>query len=102
MLLFIMAFSVIFHVLLEHAEDPESEHLWGLLMQLWDTYLLTILGQFEPSLFLQDGWLQLFFQLLVFATNIVMLNVLITIVAEGYSFAQSIQDVLRRRQMADM
>merc|ERR1711957_171081 len=95
--LFIGAFASIFHLLIEKGRT-EQDGDRGFLMQLWKTYSLTVLGAFDESTYLQSTWTVIFFQIIVLATNVVMLNVLITIVGEGYNNAQSKKTELLSRQ----
>lgn len=100
MALFVFAFAVIFHVLRLYVDD-EDQTIQGFSLQLWETYLLTVMGDFEGDTYSVDGWLVLFFWLIILGTNVVMLNVLITIVGEGYGDAVAVRQELNRRQRAD-
>lgn len=51
---------------------------------LWKTYLLTILGDFDAEDYMVNAFAQVFFFAIIFIIQIIMLNVLITIVGDGY------------------
>ena len=56
----------------------------GMGRSLWATFLLTILGDFDPDIFFQGGWTTIISFLLITAiVNIIMLNVLIAIVGQA-------------------
>lgn len=98
-------FAVIFQ-LLGTGDPVGAPDASGMTVRLWDLYKLGAMGDFDGADFETSEGDVLhassvtFFVLLTVAVNIVMLNVLITIVGECYSRAEANRAELSRRTLA--
>jgi len=101
--LMIGGFAAIFDQLAPRL-DPLEEPLYlgSLAKQLWAMYRLGTLGDFDADDYEASSWAHIFFVVLTLVVNIMMLNVLITIVGEGYGQAQANRGELGRQARASI
>jgi hypothetical protein len=96
--LMVGGFSLIFALLgtgVDNFSGDESQ----IYLRLWDMYRLGAMGDFASDDY-DSGSAIAFFIVLTVAVNVVMLNVLITIVGESYGQAQASRAELSRRTLA--
>jgi len=101
--LFVSGFGFIFTVLFRPDDGGEVDgkvDVDWLAETMWTTYLLTVMGDFDSDAYWASPWLVLFFGIITFIMNIILLNVLISIVGEGYGLAQANKAELGRLQRA--
>eukprot|EP00747_Dinoflagellata_sp_TGD_P206111 gnl/TRDRNA2_/TRDRNA2_79845_c0_seq1.p1 gnl/TRDRNA2_/TRDRNA2_79845_c0~~gnl/TRDRNA2_/TRDRNA2_79845_c0_seq1.p1 ORF type:complete len:586 (+),score=82.61 gnl/TRDRNA2_/TRDRNA2_79845_c0_seq1:99-1760(+) len=96
--LMIGGFTFIFELLARG--DREGDIEASPLDFLWKMYRFGTLGDFDSDDFETSPWVVFFFVVFSVAVNIMMLNVLITIVGEGYSQAQANRVELSRQTCA--
>ena len=99
--IFVGGFAFIFTVLLQPQDGGAADGGW-LVENLWTTYLLAVMGDFDADVYTASSWATLFFFTITFVMNIILLNVLISIVGEGYGLAQTNRVELGRRQCAGL
>lgn len=100
----ILAFALTFNTLEEQAPHNGTQlatfgepGLAGLQSSIWATFLFTILGDFDSSLFYNGGAAMITcFVLVTIITNIIMLNVLIAIVSQAQEKILQRQDATVR------
>merc|ERR1711862_290451 len=84
-------FALIFKVVLPSSDDGPPESLGD---SLWNTYLLTTLGEFDSEIFAESPGIQFFFVAITFLVNVVMLNLLISFTGQGYDNAMEARESL--------
>jgi len=97
LVIFLGTFAMVFNILLDAEDDTDVET--SFTTRCWKMYLFSIMGEFNPEDFAAQPMGKFLFLLCTLVMNIVMLNLLISIIDEGHDQAVQMRGQIYRRQM---